>query len=66
MKILVLNYGLLLHEVAFENLTLGLHFYLVNQLRVICSGLLALKNKQIFMTIHNNHIQEVLLRNELL
>lgn len=50
------------------NLTLGgftpeLYFYLVSQLRIICPGLLAFKNKMDFMTMHNDHIPKELLKN---
>ena len=63
-NILVLNYDLFLpHELTFESFTPELYFYLVNRLRIICSGLLAFKNKVDFMTRHNNHIQKELLQN---
>lgn len=60
----MLNYGLFLpRELTFDSFTPELYFYLVNQLRIICPGLVAFKNKENLMTAHNNYIRKELLRN---
>lgn len=50
-------------NLTFGGFTPELYFYLVSQLRIMCSGLLAFKNKMDFMAMHNVHIQKELLQN---